>query len=658
MQMQAAQRTLFDTFKPEAESGSFEELCQLLGVYPGPNWPDRFGSAMNGWSRSTLKTPINTLSLFSGAGGLDVAFHDAGFNIKYAVEIDERFAATLKANAVQGGYLDGTEVICKDIRDFHPDPNQPIDFLLGGPPCQSFSAAGRRAAGVQGTQDARGTLFQEYVRLLKLLKPKAFLFENVYGITGAEQGNAWRLITQAFEEAGYSLAFRILDTADYGVPQHRERMFIVGCRNTYFCFPRPTHGPDSLGRTPHIGAAEAIAGAAVAAEERQSRVGGRFGHLLEQIPDGLNYSFFTEKMGHPQPIFAWRSKFSDFLYKADPKMPVRTIKAQGGQYTGPFHWESRPFSVSELKRLQTFPDAYLISGRRQVAIHQIGNSVPPQAARVLALAILEQVFGVVPPVSLPLLQEGEELSFRKRKRDRTSAYQGKATVALIGRKAREQTTDDIVKRAARARLSQDFGWQPCSDGPLYVQSIATTKEWIVRVDLEEARPFFAPSAFEILLSSDDTWEWTLGKRIVRLIGGATDSGVFVGVWKAFEAELSRLNVKADLVQLCEYYQYRPRFVCNMNCSQEIDSKWKILKKVVAGIGTRNIITCRALSKIWDCSEKGVFEAMVWLRSLGYEARNNSTNPQIPKGSYLIPYTFPTLNPMSVQMRKSMVTINE
>ena len=91
-------------------------------------------------------------------------------------------------------------------------------------------------------------------------------------------------------------------------------------------------------------------------------------------------------MGHPNPVFAWRSKFSDFLYKADPNSPVRTIKASGGAYTGPFHWDNRFFSYKEYKRLQTFPDDYEISGNKQTAVKQIGNSVPPQLARMMALA--------------------------------------------------------------------------------------------------------------------------------------------------------------------------------------------------------------------------------------------------------------------------------
>lgn len=663
--MPTVQRMFFDLASPAIKSpaGSFAELCALLGAGPGPNWPDRFGAALNAWARSAIKTPIRVLSLFSGAGGLDIAFHDAGFQIETAIEIDERFAATLRANTLEGGYLEGTEVLCRDVRDFHPASGRQIEFILGGPPCQSFSAAGRRAAGVQGTQDERGTLFQEYVRLLKLLQPRAFLFENVYGITGAEQGKAWQSIRQSFQDAGYNISFRILDTADYGVAQHRERMFIVGTRDGHFLFPAPTHGPDSPDGTPHIGAAEAVEGAKVSPEERLARLGGRFGHLLEQIPEGLNYSFFTEKMGHPQPIFAWRSKFSDFLYKADPHTPVRTIKAQGGQYTGPFHWENRPFSVPELKRLQTFPDGYLLVGRRQSAIHQIGNSVPCQIARVLALVILEQVFSVPLPARLPLLQDEQQLGFRKRKRNLTSIYRNKASQVLNDPlTAKREIVASSVKpyrKQVRANLTAEFGWQePCDNGSLHVQTVVDVNEWAIRVDEGKWEAFTSPGAFEIVLHSQDSWEWALGNRTVRMIGGSLEGCLFVGIWKAFEAELARLNVKADLVQLREYYQYRPRFSARMTLYKKDDPQWVILQKVVEGMGTGEILTEHRIAHLWECGECEVLNHMLWLKSLAYEVRNNNTNPQIPTESYLIPYTFPTLNPLSVQLRKTLVSDDE
>ncbi len=220
----------------------------------------------------------------------------------------------------------------------------------------------------------------------------------------------------------------MVDAADYGVPQHRERLFIVGLKQGKYLFPYPTHGFDSLDQRPYYSAAKAIEGADIS--DIEPGLGGRFGHLLEDIPPGLNYSFYTKEMGYPNPIFSWRSKFSDFLYKADPDIPVQTIKAQGGQYTGPFSWENRRFSISELKRLQTIPDDYEIVGNRQVVIEQIGNSVPPQLGRILALSILDQVINVELPFNLAYLPESKKLGFRQRKRKLTEVYFQKAQIAI------------------------------------------------------------------------------------------------------------------------------------------------------------------------------------------------------------------------------------
>src|SRR5690606_33960274 len=108
-----------------------------------------------------------------------------------------------------------------NIADFEPHELHQIDFVIGGPPCQSFSAAGRRASGVSGINDPRGVLFMDYVRILEAVGPRGFLYENVYGLTGANQGAAWRDIRAAFKNVGYRVSHMILDAADYGVPQHR-----------------------------------------------------------------------------------------------------------------------------------------------------------------------------------------------------------------------------------------------------------------------------------------------------------------------------------------------------------------------------------------------------------------------------------------------------
>jgi DNA (cytosine-5)-methyltransferase 1 len=216
----------------EQDSPSFETFCTAWNVNLSEPWPDQFGQRLNKWANHSGFKKIRTISLFSGAGGLDIGFHDAGFDIVEMVEINSSYAETLKANTKPSGYFASGEVKNIDIRDYQPAKSGwrsgSIDLIIGGPPCQTFSAGGRRAGGVAGTTEKRGVLFEEYVRLLKELRPKAFVFENVYGITGAESGSAWQRIQKAFASAGYTLFHRVLDTADYGVPQHRERMIIVG----------------------------------------------------------------------------------------------------------------------------------------------------------------------------------------------------------------------------------------------------------------------------------------------------------------------------------------------------------------------------------------------------------------------------------------------
>ncbi|MEW6210540.1 MAG: DNA cytosine methyltransferase, partial [Acidobacteriota bacterium] len=456
-----AQGTLFDFDKPLRDSVSwFEEMLSSLGLKEEPAWPDRFGKAIRQWVSEHKACPIRTLSLFSGGGGLDIAFHDAGFDIVQMVEVEPKYVETLRINSQRGRLIEGAKVLCIDIRDYEPDAGLSIDFIIGGPPCQTFSAAGRRASGVSGTSDPRGTLFSEYARILKRLQPAGFLFENVYGITGAQDGLAWKEIQEAFKSVGYSIHSRVLDAADYGVPQHRERLFIVGIREGEYLFPCPTHGPDSPGEHPFYNAGRAVLNTDPSLV--QQGLGGRFGHLLEDIPPGLNYSFYTKEMGHPAPVFSWRSKFSDFLYKADPDRPVRTIKAQGGQYTGPFSWENRPFTIAELKRLQTIPDDYEILGGRQAVIEQIGNSVPPQIGRMLALSLLDQVMKIKLPFPIRYMPEERKLGFRQRKRSLTEIYSDKAREAIerlygSGNLTRSPKITDGVNDATRF-LSRDFSW--------------------------------------------------------------------------------------------------------------------------------------------------------------------------------------------------------
>lgn len=634
-----------------ADNGNtFSDICAAIGCdNTMPAWPDQFGKAISSYLSENGIKKIRTLSLFSGAGGLDIGFNDVGFDIVESVEIEEKFCQTLELNSGKGKRFENSKVNCIDIREYTSSHLGDIDFIIGGPPCQTFSAAGRRANGVLGTTDARGVLFKEYVRLLQELSPKGFLFENVYGIIGAQSGEPWREILKSFSDAGYKLFYRIVDSADYGVPQHRERLIIVGLRTGEFKFPRPSHGPDSIDEEPFYNAEMAITGVYLTYKESKPGIGGRYGSLLDDIPPGLNYSFYTEKMGHPNPIFAWRSKFSDFLYKADPNVPVRTIKAQGGAYTGPFHWDNRFFAYPEYKRLQTFPDDYEISGTKQVAVKQIGNSVPPQMARMMAIAIRQQVFNTRFSFNLSLLDESEELSFRKRKRQLTAIYQKKAKMAIDAQKKKHAVFPDSHKYFCR--MSDNFKFEEVREKADSEYEIAAYWADTLKITVKPVESIMGESVIDIGVQPNGE-QWTLDINKVVMEVFTENLKGFTIAWKAFEHELITNSLKADLVQLNGYYQYVPKLKCD--CVIKKDIKYKdILCKVVAGELVTKMISSNELSQYWNIPIEELIDVAEYLRNLGYEVRNHKTNPQIEEGYWLVPYAFPTLTPQSVQLRKKV-----
>ncbi|MDR0197112.1 MAG: DNA cytosine methyltransferase [Oscillospiraceae bacterium] len=174
---------------------------------------------------------MNVVSLFSGAGGLDLGFEQAGFNVVYANEYDSTIWATYEKN--HNGFLDK-----RDIRKIHADEIPNCDGIIGGPPCQSWSEAGT----LKGIADERGQLFYDYVRILKAKRPKFFLAENVVGMLHKRHETAVKNIKQLFIDCGYTLSVTLVNASDYGIPQDRKRVFYIGIRkdlNINFAFPKP-----------------------------------------------------------------------------------------------------------------------------------------------------------------------------------------------------------------------------------------------------------------------------------------------------------------------------------------------------------------------------------------------------------------------------------
>lgn len=343
---------------------------------------------------------LSAISLFSGAGGLDLGVERAGYRVLAALEYDPDAAATVRAN------FPHTEVLERDIRSVETRDllkaaglhAGEADLLIGGPPCTPFSKSGNWLEYKRTGKDANADLLDHYLRILREAKPRTFLLENVFGLAYKNHNAFWlKRLLSMFRELGYQIDHRVLLAADYGVPQRRQRLFILGSTDGIPRFPEPTHsGPHETRRNwdrtllPHVTTKQAIGDLARRSKlaEPEEVVTGTFAHLIPEVPAGDNYLYFTAKRGHHEPLFEWRSRYWNFLLKLDPGQPSPTIQAQPGPWVGPFHWQNRRLRLGEIKRLQTFPDDYAIVGSRRSAQIQIGNAVPPllaeQIGRILA----------------------------------------------------------------------------------------------------------------------------------------------------------------------------------------------------------------------------------------------------------------------------------
>lgn len=343
------------------------------------------------------------ISLYTGAGGLDLGFEAAGFQTAVAVEMDREAVATLRANR-DWPVLD---------RDIHTIPSEELlhaaslregeaEALIGGPPCQPFSKSGYWASGdTLRLDDPRAGTLAAYLRVLRDTLPRSFLLENVPGLAYRQKSEGLDLIARTIHainrERGtdYQLAVAKLNAADYGVPQIRERVFVVGHREGKpFTFPRPTHGDEASLLEPLLPRTTAwdALGDLDDDERPELRVRGKWADLLPSIPEGENYLWHTERGGGLR-LFGWRRRYWSFLLKLAKAQPAWTIQAQPGPAVGPFHWKNRRLSGRELCRLQAMPDGYEVGGSLQSVQRQIGNAVPSALAEVLARAMRKQLLG-------------------------------------------------------------------------------------------------------------------------------------------------------------------------------------------------------------------------------------------------------------------------
>lgn len=335
------------------------------------------------------------ISLFSGAGGLDLGAERAGYRVAAAVEHDRDAVLTMEKNfehlaspVLRQDILDTTTRQILDAAGLKPGERP--ELLIGGPPCTPFSKSGFWLDWKRDGLDPTASLLQSYTQVLREAKPRAFVLENVYALTYNNRASrpAYDRLKQELTDADYVWDAKVLNAADHGIPQARPRLFIVGAPkgNKVPELPEATHGGNWERRhsgahdQPHVTAGEALADL-VSDPEPEEVVRGQYAYLLPGIPPGENYLHYTEQRGHPDPQFRWRSRYWSFLLKLDPNRPSPTIQAQPGPNVGPFHWDNRRLRIAEIKRLFTFPDDFELVGSRHSAQAQLGNSVPPELAR-------------------------------------------------------------------------------------------------------------------------------------------------------------------------------------------------------------------------------------------------------------------------------------
>lgn len=357
---------------------------------------------------------IKLVDLFAGAGGLSYGFyHDSSFEILAANDIEKDMCETYQINHPN------VPVFCKDIKEFCAkdisglgSSNHNVDLVIGGPPCQAYSTVGKRLL-----DDPRGMLYKEYFRIITELSPKLFLFENVKGLLSMNRGNLFKEIRESFHSLGYSLDYQVLNAADYGIPQIRERVILIGSKlDKKIAFPERTHSESGqlgiLGETQNwITLEEALSDLPDLTTEKKSE---KYKHdpisayqklmrngesrltyhekpnnnekllkIMELLPEGGSPLDLPVEL---RPSSGFKNTYSRLWWRK----PSTTITRNFGTPSSsrcihPLY--PRPLTSREGARIQSFPDSYQFIGSRSSINLQIGNAVPPILSIQLAKMI-------------------------------------------------------------------------------------------------------------------------------------------------------------------------------------------------------------------------------------------------------------------------------
>jgi len=316
---------------------------------------------------SYKSTEFNFVDLFAGCGGLSLGIKQAGFNKLADVEILDHAMDTLKFNFPESKHYHG------DIAHFNPidyTNGNNVHLVVGGPPCQGFSVAGKR-----NPKDIRNELFREYHRVVKELNPYFFILENVPGILTLDNSKFYKDIVEGFKELGYVVSVRILEAADFGVPQLRTRAIFVGNRlgllNPY---PKKQLTPEHY---------RSIDEAISDLESKDMDLS--INHIWTK-----HSKKFEERIAQVGPGESLYETFADAYKRQRVGQPSMTIKENhGGTH---LHYSlNRCISAREMARLQTFPDEFIFQGTHKQAFIQVGNAVPVLLAKNVGLAVMKAI---------------------------------------------------------------------------------------------------------------------------------------------------------------------------------------------------------------------------------------------------------------------------
>ncbi len=350
----------------------------------------------------------NVVDLFAGVGGLSFGFSKLPeFNIIAANEIEKDISVAYKLNH------HNVKMINCDINDLTKEKlddtldGQKVDIVVGGPPCQSYSTVGKRQL------DDRANLFMQYKRVLQIIQPRVFVFENVIGIASMDHGHLFERVQAEFEEIGYNLKYRVLDAVDYGVPQHRERVILVGFKGTNpFEYPTPTHGE---GRKPYVTLKDAIGDLPVLKSGQKSdyydrdvdneflrfvrssgcpltehaapKNGAHLIKIMEALQDGQSKDDIPEDI---RPKSGYANTYAKLWWEKPSTTITRNFACPSSSRC--IHpRDSRAMSIREGARLQGFPDDYQFYGSDGMKRLEIGNAVPP----LLSVAIANQMLKAI-----------------------------------------------------------------------------------------------------------------------------------------------------------------------------------------------------------------------------------------------------------------------